>query len=85
MEDEPHLVGDWRPARGAVAFQLCLVELDEVLGLAAGAIERVVDMFGAAGLDEVTTKRISSPAIVAGAGFDPRDDPALAVPQDCAA
>ena len=48
VEEEPHLVGVGGAARGAVALQLGLVELDQVLGLATGAVKRVVDMFGAA-------------------------------------
>ena len=48
VEEQPHLVGIGRATRGAVALQLGLVQLDQVLGLATGAVERVVDVFGAA-------------------------------------
>ncbi len=40
MQDEAHLVGIGRAARGAIAGQLGLVALDQVLGLAARAVER---------------------------------------------
>lgn len=48
MEDEPHLIGVGRAAGGPVARQLRLVQLDQVLGLAAGAVDRVIGSFGAA-------------------------------------
>ncbi len=51
MEEQPHLVGIGRAARSAIALQLSLVQLDEVLGLATGAVERVLDVFGAASLE----------------------------------
>ena len=49
MEDEPHLIGPWSAAGGAVGSELRLVQLDQVLGLTALAIERVVDEFGRPG------------------------------------
>ena len=39
VQDEPHLVGSGSPAAGAVGGELGLVQLDQVLGLAAGAIK----------------------------------------------
>ena len=44
MENEPELVGAGVAARGSVRGQLGLVQLDEVLGLAAAAIDRLVEM-----------------------------------------
>ena len=43
MQYEAHLVGQGTTARGSIAFQLGLVELDQVLGIAAGAIELGVE------------------------------------------
>ena len=39
VEDEAHLVGVGRSARGAVAVQLALVKLDQIFGLTPGAID----------------------------------------------
>ena len=52
VQDQPHLIGVGRAARGAIAGQLRLVALDEVLGPAARAVERIIDMPSAS---EVTT------------------------------
>ena len=43
VQDQPDLVGEHAGAGGPVALQLGLVELDEVLGLAAGAIIELVE------------------------------------------
>ncbi len=51
MQDEPHLVGERAAAAGAIGGELSLVQLDQVLGLTSGAVERVVDMLGRSGLD----------------------------------
>lgn len=51
VEDEAHLVGVGRAALGAVAFELRLVELDEIFGLTPGAVEGVVDVLGTAVLE----------------------------------
>lgn len=48
MQDEAHLVGVGRSARRAIAGELRFVTVDQVLGLAACAVERVVDMLGRA-------------------------------------
>src|SRR5579872_7181764 len=42
MQHKAHLIGACRAATGAVGGELALVQLDQVLGLAACAIERVV-------------------------------------------
>ena len=51
MQDEPHLVGGRGPAAGAVRGELGLVQLDQVLGLAALAVELGVEPLGRAGRD----------------------------------
>lgn len=51
VKDEPHLVGGRGPAAGAVGGELGLVQLDQVLGLAAGAVEVGIEPFGRAGRD----------------------------------
>ena len=43
MQDQAHLIGVGAAARGAVAFELRLVQLDQVLGLTTGATQRVID------------------------------------------
>ena len=48
MENEPELIGAWAAARGPVRGELGLVQLDEVLGLAARAVDRLVEMPGRA-------------------------------------
>jgi hypothetical protein len=45
------LVGERTAAAGAIGGELSLVQLDQVLGLAAGAIDRLVDMLGRSGLE----------------------------------
>ena len=51
VQDEPHLIGERAAAAGAIGSELRLVQFDQVLGLAAGAVERLVDMLGRPGLD----------------------------------
>jgi hypothetical protein len=51
MEEEPHLIGERRPAGGAIRGQLTLVQFDQIFHLATRAIERVIDMFGRATCD----------------------------------
>ncbi len=46
MKDQAQLIGERRRAGRAVALQLGLVELDEVLGLAPGAIVELVEPLG---------------------------------------
>lgn len=77
VEDEAHLVGIGGSARGAIALQLGLVELDEVFGLATSTIERVVDVLGATKLDRGDDE---ADIEAHSAGFDPRDDPAFGRP-----
>ncbi|ESX08302.1 hypothetical protein X768_22825 [Mesorhizobium sp. LSJC265A00] len=48
MQGEADLVGDGRTAVGAVGGKLALVDLVQVLGLAAGAFDHVVEVLGRA-------------------------------------
>ena len=45
VQHEPRLIGQRRAARGPVRGELRLVQLDQVLGLAAGAIGAVIEPF----------------------------------------
>src|SRR5260370_1008120 len=51
VQDQPHLVGERAAAAGAVGGELRFVQLDQVLGLAAGAVEGLIDMLGRAGVE----------------------------------
>ena len=51
MQDQAHLVGERAAAAGTIRGELSLVQLDQVLGLAAGAIDRLVDMLGRSSLE----------------------------------
>ena len=51
VSDQAHLVGERTAAAGAVGSELRLVQFNEVLGLAASAVERLVDMLGRSRLD----------------------------------
>src|SRR5260221_3208354 len=48
MENEPELIGAGAAARGPVRGELGLVQLDEVLGLAARAVDRVIGILSRA-------------------------------------
>ncbi len=76
MQDEAELVGDRALAGGPVRGELALVQLDEVLGLAAGAVNIFIEMAG------VSAERGDDVSGVeaARACLQPGDDPALAVP-----
>ena len=81
VQDQAHLVGIGRPARGAVAGKLALVQLDQIFGIAPRAVIDLVQVFragrGQRGDDgsDVHAHR---------AGLDPGDDAALALPTLCA-
>ena len=77
MQDEAELVGDRALAGGPVGGELALVQLDEVLGLAAGAVDIFIEMAG------VSAERGDDVAGVEAArgGLQPGDDPAFAVPR----
>jgi hypothetical protein len=51
MQYEPHLVSERAAAAGTVGGKLRLVQLDQVLRLTSGAVERLVDVLGRSGLD----------------------------------
>ena len=51
MEHETDLVGERRTAAGAIGGELCLMQLDQNLGLAARAIQAVVDPLGRQSLE----------------------------------
>ena len=77
VQHEADLIGDGGTAGRAIGSELRLVQLDQVLGLAARAIEAVVDPFGRAVLEvgddeaDVEAER---------RGFDAGDGAPLAVP-----
>ena len=77
VQDEAELVGDRALAGGPVGGELALVQLDEVLGLAAGAVDIFIEMAG------VAAERGDDVAGVEAArgGLQPGDDPAFAVPR----
>ena len=55
VQHEAHLIGERRAATGAIRGKLGLVQLDQVLGLAALAIQSIVEPFRAAARMLVTT------------------------------
>ena len=77
VQDEAELVGERALAGGPVGGELALVQLDEVLGLAAGAVDIFIEMAG------VSAERGDDVAGVEAArgGLQPGDDPAFAVPR----
>src|SRR6202165_1222072 len=51
VENEADLVGERRTAARAIGGELCLMQLDQILGLAARAIQAVVDPLGRADIE----------------------------------
>src|SRR5665647_1704657 len=51
VENEADLIGERRTAARAIGGELCLMQLDQILGLAARAIQAVVDPFGRADIE----------------------------------
>ena len=51
VENEANLIGERRTAAGAIGGELCLMQLDQILGLAARAIQAVVDPLGRADIE----------------------------------
>ena len=49
VQDQPELIGEGALAGGPVRGELPLVQLDQVLGLASGAVDIFVEMAGLAG------------------------------------
>ena len=73
MQDQAHLIGVGAAARGTVAFELRLVQLDQVLGRTTGAIQCVIDPLCAAVLERSDDEADIEPER---AGLDARHDPA---------
>ena len=46
VQDQAHLVGQRTATAGTVGGELGLVKFDQVLGLAAGAVEGLIDVLG---------------------------------------
>jgi hypothetical protein len=65
MEHETDLVGVRRTATGAIGGELCLMQLDQILGLAARAIQAVVDPLGRADIEAGNDETDVEPSIVA--------------------
>jgi hypothetical protein len=59
VENEADLIGERRTAAGAIGGELRLMQLDQILGLAARAIQAVVDPLGRADIEAGATKRQS--------------------------
>ena len=77
VKDEPDLVGDRLSARCAVRGEMGLVRLNQVLGLAAGAVEGLVDDTRARSREVGDDEANVEPEF---GRFDARDGPALARP-----
>ena len=77
VQDEAELVGERALAGGAVRRELALVQLDEVLGLAAGAVDIFVEMAGVSAERGDDVAGIEAPR----GRLQPGDDPAFAVPR----
>src|SRR6202790_1099005 len=76
VQDQPELVGLGFATRGAIRGELSLVPLDEVLGLAAAAVDGLVEMLCRAlerGDDVADVETLQR-------GFDARSDAALLIP-----
>ena len=77
VQDEAELVGDRALAGGPVGGELALVQLDEVLGLAAGAVDIFIEMAGVSAERGDDVAGVEAPR----GCFQPGDDPAFAVPR----
>ena len=75
MQDEAELVGDRALAGGPVGGELALVQLDEVLGLAAGAVDIFIEMARLSAERGNDVAGVEAPR----GGLQPGDDPAFAV------
>src|SRR5689334_6638355 len=78
MQDQAHLVGERAAAAGTIGGELSLVQLDEVLGLAAGAINRLVNMLGRSGLETGDDEADIEPLLC---GLDPGAGATVLVPR----
>jgi hypothetical protein len=77
MQDQAHLIGAGAAARSAVAFELRLVQLAQVLGLTTGEIQPVIDPLCAAVLEQSEDEADIEHERV---GLDARHDPACGLP-----
>ena len=77
VQDQPELVGERALAGGAVGGELGLVQLDQVLRLAAGAVDPFVEMARPAGERGDDVARVEA----AGRRLQPGDHAARAVPR----
>ena len=77
VQDEAELVGERALAGGPVGGELALVQLDEVLGLAAGAVDIFIEMAGVSAERGDDVAGVEAPR----ACLQPGDDPAFAVPR----
>src|SRR5690242_18342390 len=77
MQDQAHLVGERAAAAGTIRGELSLVQLDQVLGLAAGAINRLVNMLGRSGLETGDDEADIEPLLC---GLDPGAGATVLVP-----
>ncbi|MGY4317611.1 hypothetical protein ACVWW1_006938 [Bradyrhizobium sp. JR3.5] len=77
MEDEADLVGERRAATGAIGGELGLVQLDQVLGLSASAIEAVIDPLSRADIQAGDDVADVEPLLGC---LDAGDDAALTMP-----
>jgi hypothetical protein len=51
VEDQAHLIGQRAATAGAVGGGLGLVRFDQILGLAAAAVEGLIDVLGRTGME----------------------------------
>ena len=79
MQDQAHLIGVGAAARGTVAFELRLVQLDQALGLTTGAIQCVIDPLCTAVLERSDDEADIEPEH---AGLDARHHPACGLAPD---
>src|SRR4029077_5823575 len=77
VQDQAHLVGQRAATAGAVGGELGLVQFDQVLGLAPGAVEGLVAVLGRAGVDAGGDEADIEPL---SGGFDAGTDTALLIP-----
>src|SRR5438445_12240077 len=77
MQDQAHLVGERAAAAGTIRGELSLVQLDQVLGPAAGAINRLVNMLGRSGLETGDDEADIEPLLC---GLDPGAGATVLIP-----
>jgi hypothetical protein len=65
MQDQAHLVGERAATAGTIRGELSFVQLDQVLGLAAGTVDRLVNMLGRSGFETGDDEGYRAPCVVA--------------------